>query len=128
MTTLDKIKDVLWLYSTHEQHPFQVDEAYVSLKDGGNLVIDSLIGALEQTDIDLKMSVLQLLRSLYTDAKRALPAVRAMISDDGDRLIRCTAINTVGIMGDTSEGLIPLLTPRHASVDDFEPLFSAGIL
>ena len=69
-----------------------------------------------------------MLQRFYADAKRALPAVRALISDDEDRLIRCTAINTAGIMGDTHEELIPLLTPRLESEDDFERLFSAANL
>ena len=57
-----------------------------------------------------------------------MPAVRALISDEEDRLVRVTSINTLHVMGDTSEELIPLLTPRLESEGDFERLFSAGNL
>jgi hypothetical protein len=128
MTTLEEIKDTLWLYSTHENHPTQVDEAYAALKNFGEAVVDGLVWGLQQNDIDLKLLVLVLLQEFYADAKRALPSVRGLISDNEDRLVRVTAINTVHIMGDNSEGLIPLLTPRLESEDAFERLFSAGNL
>lgn len=128
MTKLDEIKDVLWLYSTHKRHPFQEDEAFANLEGFGDLVVDGLIWGLQQDDIDLKLTVLVLLQQHYSDAKRALPAVRALISEDEDRLVRLTAINTANVMGDTSEELIPLLTPKLQSSDDFERVISAAIL
>lgn len=128
MPDIAEIKDTLWLYSTHENHPTQVDEAHAALKDFGEAVVDGLVWGLQQNDIDLRLLILLLLQEHFTDAKRALPAVRALISDDEDRLVRITAINTVGIMGDTSEELIPLLKPRLESEDAFERLFSAGNL
>lgn len=66
-------------------------------------MIEALIWGLQQDDIDLKLLVLQLLQEFYADAKRALPAVRALISDNEDRLVRVTAINTLNVMQDTSE-------------------------
>lgn len=128
MTELEEIKDILWLYTTFENHPTQVDEAYANLKDYGEIVIDGLIWGLQQGDIDLKLLVLELLQYFYTDAKRALPAVRALISDLELRLVRVTAINTAGILGDTSDEFIHLLTPRIDSEDAFERIFSAGNL
>jgi hypothetical protein len=128
MTNLDDIKDTLWLYSTHENHPFQVNEAHANLKGFGAAVVDGLIWGLQQDDIDLKLLVLVLLQEFYADAKRSLPAVRDLISDDEDRLVKITAINTANIMGDTSKELIPMLTPRLESEDAFERLFSAGNL
>jgi hypothetical protein len=128
MTTLDEIKDTLRLYATHQRHPTQVDEAHAMLKGFGEQIIDGLIWALHQTDIDLKLLALQLLQEHYADAERALPAVRALISDNEDRLVRVTAINTLNVMGDTSEDLIPLLTPTLESDDDFERLCSASNL
>lgn len=126
--TFKEIKDTLLLYSTHQQHPTQVDEARAALANGGDLVIDGLIWALGQNDTDLKLLGLQLLQEHYSDAKRALPAVRALISDDEDRLVRVTAINTLYVMNDTSAALIPLLSPRLESDDDFERLCSAANL
>ena len=70
----NEIKDTLRLYSTHQQHPTQVDEAHAALGDRGQLVIDGLVWALKQDDVDLKLLVLQLLQEFYADAKRALPA------------------------------------------------------
>lgn len=128
MSELDEIKDTLWLYSTHKRHPFQEDEAFAILEGFGELVIDGLIWGLQQDDIDLKLLVLQLLQEFYTDAKRALPAVRALFSDDEDRLVRVTAINTLHLMGDTSDDLLPLLSPRLESQDSFERLFAAANL
>jgi hypothetical protein len=127
MSNLEELKDVLRMYSTHEQHPSQVDEAHAALGDD-DLVVDALIWALQQNDIDLKLLVLQLLQHHYTDAKRALPAVRSLISDNVDRLMRITAINTLHLMGDTSDDLVPLLTPRLRSDDAFERILSAGNL
>ncbi len=40
MPDIAEIKDTLWLYSTHENHPFQMNEAYAALKDGGDLGVD----------------------------------------------------------------------------------------
>ncbi len=128
MPTLDEIKDTLRLYATHQQHPTQVDEAYAALKGFGDLVIDGLIWALQQDGIDLKLLALQLLQVHFADAVRALPAVRDLISDDEDRLVRVTAINTLHVMGDTSDDLIPLLSQRLESEDDFERLCSAANL
>ena len=128
MTNLDETKDTLWLYSTNDQHPSQLDEAHAAIKGFGHLVIDGLIWGLGQNDIDLKLLVLRLLQEHYADAERALPAVRALISDDEDRLVRVTAINTVGIMQDNSGDLISLLTPRLVSDDDFERLCAAANL
>ena len=128
MTTLDEIKDTLWLYATDQQHPTQVDEAHAAIADGGDLVIDGLMWALQQADIHLKLLALQLLQEHYVDAERALPAVRNLISDNEDRLVRVTAINTLYVMNDTSADLIPLLTPRLESDDGFERLCSAANL
>jgi hypothetical protein len=128
MPILDEIKDVLWLFSTHERHPCQEDEAFAILKDFGDLVIDGLIWGLRQDDSDLKLTVLVLLQEHYTNAKRALPAVRALICDDQNRLILITAINTLHIMDDTSDDLLPLLQPRLKSNDDFERILSAANL
>lgn len=128
MTTLDDIKDTLWLYSTHENHPWTVDEAYAALKDFGEAVVDGLIWGLHQDDLNLKLLILELLQGFYPDAAQSLPAVRALISDEEDRLVRVTAINTLHLMGDTSEDLIPLLMPRLESQDAFERVFSAGNL
>lgn len=128
MNNLEEIKDVLRMYSTHQQHPTQVDEAAAALGDGGDLAIDGLLWALQQHDIDLKLLALQLLQEHYADAMRALPAVRTLISDDDDRIVRVTAINTLYVMGDTSAALIPLLSPRLESEDDFERLWSAANL
>ena len=71
MTSLNEIKDTLRLYATHQQHPTQVDEAHAALKGCGELVIDGLIWALRQDDIDLKLLALQLLQEHFTDAQRA---------------------------------------------------------
>lgn len=128
MTSLDEIKDTLRLFATHQQYPTQVDETHAALKSFGNLVIDGLIWALQETDINLKLLALQLLQEHFTDAGRALPALRALISDHEDRLVRITSINTVGIMQDTSDDLIPLLIPRLESDDDFERICSAANL
>lgn len=128
MTTLDDLKDTLWLYTTHQQHPLQVDEAHSALGDGGDLVVDALIWGLGQNDVDMKLLVLQLLQHHYTDAERALPAVRSLISDEENRLVRVTALNTANVMGDTSAALIPLLSPRLESQDSFERLFAAANL
>jgi len=125
MTNLDEIKDVLRLYATHQQHPTQVDEAHAALVGFGDLVIDGLIWALRQDDTDLKLLALQLLQGHFADVERALPAVRNLISDDEERLVRVTAINTLYVMGDKSDDLIPLLSPRLDSEDDFERLFAA---
>lgn len=97
-----------------------MDEAQAALKGCGELVIDGLIWGLQQDDIDLKLLVLQRLQEHYSNAEGALPAVRALISDNEDRLVRVTAINTANVMGDRSDYLIPLLTPRLESDDDFE--------
>lgn len=128
MTNLDEIKNVLLLYATHQQNPTQLDEAHAALVGFGDLVIDGLIWAMRQDDIDLKLLALQLLQVHYADAERALPAVRALISDHEDRLVRITSINTVGIMQDNSDDLIPLLSPRLNSEDAFERLCSAANL
>lgn len=42
MDELDEIKDTLWLYTTFENHPTQVDEAFANLKDFGDQVINGL--------------------------------------------------------------------------------------
>lgn len=129
MTNLDEIKDTLRLYATDEQHPSQVDEAFATLKESGDVVAEGLIWALRQQDLNLKLLGLQLLQERYADdATKACPAVRGLISDDEDRLVRVTAINTAHVMCDTSADLIPLLTPRLESEDDFERLFSAANL
>jgi len=128
MTTFDEIKDTLRLYATHQQHPTQVDEAHAALKDFGEVVVNGVIWALQQPDIDMKLLALQLLQEHYADAERALPAVRALISDHEDRLVRMTAINTANVMGDVSDNLIPLLTPRLESEDAFERLGAAANL
>lgn len=128
MNNLEEIKDVLRMYSTHQQHPTQVDEAAAALGDGGGLVIDGLIWGLRQGNIDMKLLVLQLLQEHFADAIRALPSVRALIADEEDRLVQVTAINTLNVMGDTSATLIPLLSPRLESEDDFERLWSAANL
>lgn len=128
MNELEEIKDTLWLYTTFENHPFQVDEAFENLKDFGDQVIDGLIWGLQQDDLNLKLLVLELLQEFYTDAKKVLPAVRALISDDEPSLVRVTAINSAGILGDSSDEFVHLLMPRLASEDAFERIFSAGNL
>lgn len=128
MTNNDEIKDTLLLYATHQQHPTQVDEAHAALKGFSDQVINGLMWALQQDDIDLKLLGLQLLQEHYADAERALPAVRNLISDDEDRLVRVTAINTLHVMNDTSDDLIPLLSLRIESEDDFERLGAAANL
>ena len=128
MTSLNEIKDTLRLYATHQQHPTQVDEAHAALKGFGEAVVDGLIWALQETDIDLKLLALQLLQEHYSKAERALPAVRDLISDNEDRLVRVTAINTLYVMGDRSDDLIPLLTPRLESEDAFERVCAAANL
>ena len=128
MTTFDEIKDTLRLYSTHQQRPTQVDEAHAALKSFGEQIINGLIWALQQADIDLKLLALQLLQEHHADAERALPAVRALVSDHEDRLVRVTAINTLNIMGDRSDELLPLLTPRLESEDAFERVCAAANL
>jgi hypothetical protein len=128
MTTIEEIKDILRLYSTHQQHPTQMDEAHAALTDGGGLLIDGLIWGLQKDAIDLRLLALQLLQEHHADAERALPAVRALVSDDEERLVRVTEINTLYVMNDTSEDLISLLTPRLESEDDFERLSSAANL
>ena len=127
MSNLEEIKVVLWMYSTHEQHPSQVDEAHAALGND-DLIVDALVWALQKNDIDLKLLALQLLQEHFADAKRAMTAVRSLISDNVDRLVRITAINTLHLMGDTSDDLVPLLTPRLASEDEFERVFSAANL
>jgi len=128
MPTLDEIKDTLWLYATDQQHPTQMVEAHAALVGFGKHLIDGLIWGLQQDDIDLKLLALRLLQEHYSDAERVLPAVRALISDNEDRLVRVTAINTAHILGDRSDDLIPLLSPRLESDDDFERLCSAANL
>ncbi|MEW4454511.1 HEAT repeat domain-containing protein [Bremerella sp. JC817] len=125
MTNLHDIEETLWLFATHQQHPTQLDEAHAALLGFGKHLIDGLIWALQQDATDLKLLALQLLQKHYSKAVRALPAVRALISDDEDRLVRVTAINTLYVMGDTSDGLIPLLSPRLESDDDFERICAA---
>ncbi len=127
MANVDEIKDTLWLYATDQQHPTQVDEAHAALVGFGKHLIDGLIWALQE-GINLKLLALQLLQGHYADAERALPAVRALISDHEDRLVRVTATNTANVMGDTSDDLILLLSPLLASEDDFERLCSAANL
>ena len=56
MTELDENKDVLRLYSTHERHSFQENEAFANLEGFGELVIEGLIWGLQQDDIDLKLT------------------------------------------------------------------------
>ena len=123
MNDLEEIKDTLWLYTTFEKHPFQAEEAYANLKDFGDQVIDGLIWGLQQDDMGLKLLVLELLQEFYTDAQRVLPAVRALIADEEQSLVRVTAINTTGILGDTSDEFIYLLMPRLDSEDAFERIF-----
>lgn len=127
MPDIEELKDILWLYSTHENHPWSVDEAHAALQDSGDLVVDALIWGLRQTDIDMKLLILQLLQQHYTDANRALPAIRACIHDE-NRLVRVTAINTLHVMGDSNSELISLLTPKLDSSDELERLFVAANL
>ena len=77
MTDLEEIIDTLWLHSTHEDHPWTVDEAFVALKDYGDSVVDGLIWGLQQTDVNLKMLVLQLLQHHFCPlpCERCLPSV-----------------------------------------------------
>jgi len=128
MKQLDEIKNTLWLYSTRQQHPFQDYEAFAALKDHGDLVIDGLIWALKQDDFDLKLLALSLFQEFYPDAKRAIPTLRAQISDAEDALVRAYTISTLYAMGDTGEVLIPLLTPCLDSENNFERVISAASL
>jgi hypothetical protein len=93
------------MYSTHERHPFQEDEAFANLESFGDLVIDGLIWALQQDDIDLKLTVLVLIQEHYSDSdvRRVTPSVRALISDDEDRLVRVTATDTLNSMEKAEE-------------------------
>lgn len=42
--------------------------------------------------------------------------------------MRVTALNTANVMGDTSAALMPQLSPRLESDDDFERLCAAALL
>jgi len=125
MTTLDEIKDTLWLYSTDETHNWTFNWAHAELREYGDEIIDGLIWGLQQPDRNLNMLVLGLFE-FSPDASRALPVIRAYISDETDRLVRITAMSTLHKLGDTSEDLIQLLTPRLDSEDVFERLTAAG--
>jgi hypothetical protein len=125
MSDFDDLKDVLWLYSTHENHPTQVDEAYAILREGGKSAIDALIWGLRLGNTDLAILVMELLQQYYTDAKQALPTVRCLIRDDQERLVRVTAISTANELGDCSDELSFLLEQRLESMDRFEQLQSA---
>jgi hypothetical protein len=125
MTYLDETKDTVRLYATHHQHPTQVYEAHAALKCFGDFAIDGLIRALQQAKIDLKLLALQLLPERHPHTERALPVVRALISNE---VVRVTAINTLYVMGDTSDDLIALLTPWLESDDAFERLGTAANL
>jgi hypothetical protein len=128
MTTFEEIKDTLWLYTTNENHERTLDEAYAALKVDGDLVVDGLIWALRQEDVALKLLALQLLQHFYTYAQRAIPAIRSCIADDEHRLVQIMAINTIHHMGDTSDELVSLLSPKLESEDAFERIVSAGNL
>jgi HEAT repeat protein len=125
MSHFDDLKDVLLLYSTHENHPTQVDEAYAILRESGESAIDVLIWGLQQGDTDLAILVMELLQQFYSGAQQALPAVRRLIRDDQERLVRVTAICTANELGDCSEEFCSLIADRLESVDRFEQLQSA---
>ncbi|WP_437191325.1 GNAT family N-acetyltransferase [Planctomicrobium sp. SH527] len=127
MTTLDEIKDTLWLYSTSETHSWTLNQAHAELREYGDAVIDGLIWGLQQPDRNLNMLVLGLFE-FFPDASRAFSAIQACISNDTDRLARLTAMSTLHKLGDTSDELIRLLTPRLDSEDVFERLKAAGNL
>jgi hypothetical protein len=128
MTTFEEIKDTLWLYTTNENHDRTLDEAYAALKVDGDLAVDGLIWALRQEDVGMKLLALQLLQHFYTCAQRAIPAIRSCIADDEHRLVQIMAINTIHHLGDTSDELVSLLTPKLESEDAFERIVSAGNL
>ncbi len=125
MSHFDELKDVLLLYSTHENYPTQVDDVYAVLRESGESAIDVLIWGLEQGDADLAILVMELLQHFYSGAQQALPAVRRLIGDDQERLVRVTAICTANVLGDCSEEFSSLLEARLASLDRFEQLQSA---
>lgn len=126
MRHLDELKEVLLIYSTHENHPTQVDEAYAILGESGERAIGALIWGLEQGDTDLAILVMELLQQFYSGAEQALPAVRRLIRDDQERLVRVTAICTANALGDCSEEFSSLLEARLATLDRFEQLQSAS--
>lgn len=128
MTTIEEITNMRRLCTTHEQHPSQVDQAYAAIKGYGDQLINGLKLLLQQEDVDLKLLALQLLQEFYTVAERALPAGRALFSNNEDRLVRVTAINTLHVLGDRSSDLIPLLLPQLESDDDFLRLCAAANL
>lgn len=125
MSKTEELKDLLCRYSTHKNYPAQVEEAYSVLRDRGEAVLDVLIWGLQQGDTDLELLVMQLLQHYYTDATKALPALRSLIRDDEERLVRVTAIHTANELGDSSEELSALLEGRVESMDPFEQLVSA---
>jgi hypothetical protein len=127
MSKFAEVTNQLWLHTTFENDPCTVDRAFAAIRDNGEFAIDGLIWALHQDDVNLKLLALQLFQEHYADATRALPAVRFCIRGE-DRLVRVTAINTCGVMNDTSEELIPLLTHKLESEDDFERIVAAGSL
>jgi len=127
MTTLDEIKDTLWLYATDETHSWTFNWAFAELRGYGDEVIDGLIWGLQQPDRNLNMLVLRLFE-FFPDASRAFSAIRACISDDTDRLVRLAAMSSLHDLGDVSEDLIQLLTPRIDSEDFVERVTAAGNL
>jgi hypothetical protein len=101
---------------------FNLSDTYSFVEEGHSLLEKysehrnaALIWGLRQSDYDIKKLVLDLLREYYAAAERVLPCVRSLISDDEGLFIVALAIETVGVMGDTSDELIQLITPRLQS-------------
>ncbi len=94
MSDLEEVIDQLWLHATFEEDPWTVDRAYAAIRNDGDVVVEGLIWALNEQDVDLKMLALRLVREFGESGGRALPAVRRCLVDDC-RLVRVTARETV---------------------------------
>ena len=100
-----------------EEDPWTGYGPFAAIRDGGKVAIDGLAWAPREDDVNLKRLVLQLLHEHYARVKRVVPARRRCIRAE-DRLVRATAINTCGVMSDTSKELPranPPFLPRTAS-------------
>jgi 2-oxo-4-hydroxy-4-carboxy--5-ureidoimidazoline (OHCU) decarboxylase len=97
MSDLGDVIDHLWLHSTFEEDPWCVERAFAAIEHDGEVAIDALVWALRQSDLDLKMLALRLVREFGPDAKRTLPAVSDCLSDR-NRLVRITAMETADLV------------------------------
>jgi hypothetical protein len=117
MSLLEEVLDQLWLHATFEEDPWTGYGPFAAIRDGGKVAIDGLAWAPREDDVNLKKLVLQLLHEHYARVKRVVPPMRRCIRAE-DRLVRATAINTCGVMSDTSKELPranPPFLPRTAS-------------